>query len=310
VLRTGVLRTAFLLAFVVACRGESVEREPMPPDATGTYPPPRSDAFMRLGSADTLEIAAWNIENFPALTGTTAARVADLITSMDLDLVLVEEIASETAWAELIARLPEHEGILSEHRYSPTEYQKLGIIYRSSMITPSQVMLLFTSDAYNFPRPPLSALLAIDDGVHQPMSIRTIGLHLKAGVGTEDGERRRAALGALDTYVRAKIAAGDEDEIVIAGDYNEVLNTSVGQANFAALLSAPDLYTVQTQAASDRGEISFVPSSVLLDHITTTAALTDDLVGSRLVIPRLQTLPQYQAQVSDHLPVVLIVPLR
>jgi endonuclease/exonuclease/phosphatase family metal-dependent hydrolase len=309
VIRTGVRWTAFLLV-LAACRGESSEPEPMPPDATGTYPPPRTDAFMRLGSPDTLEIAAWNIENFPALTGTTASRVADLITSMDLDLVLVEEIASETAWAELIARLPEHEGVLSEHRYSPTEYQKLGIIYRSSMITPSQVALLFTSDTFNFPRPPLSALLAIDDGVHQPMSIRTIGLHLKAGVGTDDGERRRRALVDLDAHVRARIAAGEEDEIVIAGDYNEVLNTTVGQTNFAPLLSAPDLYTVQTQAASDRGEISFVPSSVLLDHITTTAALTDDLVGANLVIPHLQTLPQYQSQVSDHLPVVLIVPLR
>lgn len=306
---TGVRRIFVLLA-LAACRGESADPEPMPPDATGTYPPPRTDAFMRLGSADTLEIAAWNIENFPAVTGTTAARVADLITSMDLDLVLVEEIASETAWAELIARLPEHEGVLSEHRYSPTEYQKLGIIYRASMITPSQIALLFPTETYNFPRPPLSALLAIDDGVHQPMSIRTIGLHLKAGVGTEDGERRHDALVTLDAYVRARIAAGDEDEIVIAGDYNEVLNTSVGQANFAPLLSAPDLYTVHTQAASDRGEISFVPSGVLLDHITTTAALADDLGGAQLVIPRLQTLPQYQSQVSDHLPVVLIVPLR
>lgn len=280
----------------------------MSPDAGGSYPPPRTDAFMRVGGDTTLEIAAWNIENFPALAGTTPARVADLIASMDLDLVLVEEIASETAWTELIARLPDHEGILSEHRYSTSEYQKLGIIYRSSMITPSQVELLFTSDAFNFPRPPLSARLAIDDGIHQPMSIRTIGLHLKAGVSAADGERRRDALVELDGYIRAHLA--DEDEIVIAGDYNEVLDTAVGQTNFGALLSAPELYTVQTQVASDRGDISFVPSRVLLDHITTTAALADETSGAQLVIPRLQTLPQYTSQVSDHLPVVLLVPLR
>ena len=279
------------------------------PDAKGTYPSPRTDVTARLGSTDTLEIAAWNIENFPAVAGTTPARVADLIASMDLDVVLVEEIASETAWAELVARLPEHEGILSEHRYTPTDYQKLGILYRASMIVPSQVSLLFTSDAFNFPRPPLTALLAIDDGVHAPMSIRTIGLHLKAGIGADDGERRHDALVALDAAIRQRIAAGEEDEIVIAGDYNEVLNTAVGQMNFAPLLAAPELYTVQTQAASDRGEISFVPSNVLLDHITTTAALADEVAGAQLVIPRLQTLPQYTSQVSDHLPVVLIVPL-
>jgi endonuclease/exonuclease/phosphatase family metal-dependent hydrolase len=109
--------------------------------------------------------------------------------------------------------------------------------------------------------------------------------------------------------VRERIAEGAEDEIVIAGDYNEVLNTTLGQTNFAALLAAQDLYTVHTKPASANGEITFVPTSRMLDHITTTAALNDDLADGRLVIPRLQTLPGYLSDVSDHLPVVLITPL-
>ena len=66
------------------------------------------------------------------------------------------------------------------------------------------------------------------------MSIHTIGLHLKAGVGSDDGARRHDALVELDGYIRNRINMGDEDEIVIAGDYNEVLNTSVGQATLGA----------------------------------------------------------------------------
>lgn len=279
------------------------------PDATGTYAPPRTDVFAPIGSADTLEIAAWNIENFPA-RNTTPSRVADLIASLDLDIIVVEEIASDTAWKELMARLPEHEGILSDHRYSPTDYQKIGIIYRTSIVTPSGVGLMFPQDTYEFPRPPFTARLAIDDGVHAAMSVRVIGLHLKAGIAMEDGDRRRLALEQLDRTLRANIAAGDEDEIVIAGDYNEVLDTTIGQTNFAPFLAAPDLYTVHTKAASDAGEITFVPGSVMLDHITTTVALADDLAGWQLVIPRLQTLPGYLADVSDHLPVVLVAPLR
>ncbi|MDQ3340315.1 MAG: hypothetical protein M4D80_34585 [Myxococcota bacterium] len=298
-----------LLFALVACRGSTDAGPDAMPDAAGTYPPPRTDAFMRLGSADTLEIAAWNIENFPA-RGTTAARVADLITSLDLDVIVVEEIASDTAWKELLARLPEHDGILSEHRYTPTDYQKIGVIYRTAMVTPSSTRLMFTASTYEFPRPPLTMLLAINDGVHAPLSIRVIGLHLKAGVSSEDGDRRRLALERLDTEMRTMIANGEEDEIVIAGDYNEVLNTTIGQTNFAPLLGAPDLYTVHTKAASDAGEITFVPSSRMLDHITTTAALADDLAGAQLVIPRLQTLPGYLSEVSDHLPVVLVTPLR
>jgi hypothetical protein len=298
-----------MLLALVACRGDHNE-EPPQPDADGfPYPPPKTDAFMRLGGPDTLEIAAWNIENFPA-GRETPARVADLITSLDLDIVVCEEIASETAWTELLDRLREHDGILSEHRYSPTDYQKIGVIYRTSLVTATSHRLLFTADTYEFPRPPLSVNLAIADGVHAPISLRIIGLHLKAGVAFEDGERRRLALEALDRALRADIAQGDETEIVIAGDYNEVLNTTVGQTNFAPLLTAPDVYTVHTQSNSDRGEISFVPANVLLDHITTTAALSDELAGSQLVIPRLHTIAGYTGDVSDHLPVVLVTPLR
>lgn len=297
------------LLLLVACREVPDAGPDATPDAAGTYPPPRTDVFMRLGGPDTLEIAAWNIENFPA-RGTTPARVADLIASLDLDVIVVEEIASDTAWKELLARLPDHDGVLSDHRYTPTDYQKIGVIYRTAMVTPSNVELLFPSNTYQFPRPPLSVQLAIADGVHAPLSLRVIGLHLKAGVSFEDGDRRRLALESLDAHVRDAIAAGEEDEIVIAGDYNEVLNTQAGQTNFAALLGAPDLYTVQTKPSSDRGEITFVPSSRMLDHITTTAALGDELAGAQLVIPRLQMLSGYLSEVSDHLPVVLVTPLR
>lgn len=302
------MRRALLLIALAACRGEPAVPDARPDGDGFPYPPPRTDVVAPLGGPDTLELAAWNIENFPG-SSVTPSRVADLITSLDLDIVVVEEIASETAWRELLERLREHDGILSEHRYTPTEYQKIGIIYRTSLVTPSNVGLIFTSDAYVFPRPPFVADLAIDDGIHRPLSLYAIGVHLKAGVDDEDYERRRVAFVELDRHVRAKLAAGTETEIVIAGDYNEVLDTAVGQASFAPLLAAPDLYTVHTQAASDAGEISFVPASVLLDHITTTADLADELTGARLVIPRLHVLPRYVAEVSDHLPVVLVTPL-
>jgi hypothetical protein len=306
VIPTGVRWPILLLAFA-ACRDTSDS----PTDAAtdGGYPAPRTDAFQRLGSPDTLEIAAWNIENFPA-NGMTPSKVAELITSLDLDIVVCEEIASETAWKELVDRLREHDAVLSEHRYTPTEYQKIGVIYRTSMVTTSKVSLIGVESSYVFPRPPLSVQLAIDDGTHRALSLRIIGVHLKAGIAFEDGERRRMALTDLDTHVQSLVDTGEEDEVVIAGDYNEVLTTSVGQTNFAPLLSKPQLYTIRTKPNAEAGEITFVPSSVMLDHITTTAALDDDLAGAQLVIPRLQTIPGYVNEISDHLPVVLISPLQ
>jgi hypothetical protein len=69
---------------------------------------PSDDLVDPIGSDDAIDIAAWNIENFPA-NGNTPALVADLITSLDLDLVAVEEIADVDAFDELVELLPDHE---------------------------------------------------------------------------------------------------------------------------------------------------------------------------------------------------------
>jgi exonuclease III len=260
-------------------------------------------------SPDTLEIATWNIENFPA-DMSTPRYVADLITSLDLDVLVVEEIASETAWRELLERLREHDGILSTHTYSATSYQKIGVIYRASMVTPGAPKLLFPTDAYAFPRPPLSLPITVDDHVHPSLQLELIGVHLKAGIGDDDGLRRRRAVEALDAYLRAQIDGGGEDEVIVAGDYNEIVTTVTGQTNLAAFLGAPERYTMRTQRLAQLGEISFVPSSRMLDHITTTAGLAAELTAARVVVPHLNTTYSgYLTYISDHLPVVLVVPL-
>jgi endonuclease/exonuclease/phosphatase family metal-dependent hydrolase len=306
-----VLRLALTaVALIAGCR-DLPDRDPVVrPDADGApYPPPRGGVVPALGSRDTLEIATWNIENFPAGASTPSA-VADLITSLDLDIIIVEEIADDAAWAELLERLREHDGVLSPHRYNATEYQKIGVIYRSAMVTAGAMTLLFTDDTWAFPRPALAVPVTINDAVHPPLTVELVGVHLKAGVSLEDGERRRLAVERLDAHLRAQIDRGGEDEVVIAGDYNEVLNTTTGQTNLAPLLVAPDRYTVRTQGASSAGEISFVPTRRLLDHITTTAGLAIETAGARLVIPPLDVqFAGYLEGVSDHLPVVLITPL-
>lgn len=308
-LRAGLIVSMLVVAALAACREVAPALDAAPDGDGFLFPPPRTDVVPAVGSPDTLEIATWNIENFPA-EANTPGYVADLITSLDLDVVLVEEIASETAWQELLDRLREHDGVLSTHRYSTTEYQKIGVIYRTSMVTPGPMKLLFPTDSYAFPRPPLSLPLAIDDHTHAALQLEVIGVHLKAGVDPQDGERRKLALETIDAHLRAQVDGGGEDEVVLAGDYNEIVTTVAGRANLAAILTAPDRYTLQTQANATNNEISFVPSGRLLDHITTTAGLAAELTGARVVIPRLHaSYSGYVTHVSDHLPVVLVAPL-
>jgi endonuclease/exonuclease/phosphatase family metal-dependent hydrolase len=265
---------------------------------------PNDNIVPPVGTDQTLDIACWNLEWFPK-DERTASLVVDLITSMKLDIVVVEEIASVVAWNEVVERLPLHEAVLSSHRYSETEYQKIGIIYRSDLVTAGEPELLFSGQTYAFPRPALK--LHVTAG---SLTVDLIGVHLKAGVSEEDGDRRAAAMRSLDSYVRTQVDAGGEDEVIILGDFNETVDTSWGMAVMAPMLAAPERYRFRSQEAALAGEASYIPSGRVIDHVVTTAGLADEVGGARAVIPRLdQQLVRYESYVSDHLPVVLSIPM-
>ncbi len=288
----------------VAAPGCDLVRDQPPPDATPGLDgprPPRDDLVPALGGPATLDLAAWNIENFPK-SERSVGFAADLITSLELDLVIVEEVASVAAWDELVALLPEHEGLLSSHRYTATSYQKIGLLYRAGTVTVGEPELLFASDSYAFPRPPFKVHVAADG-----YDLDLIGVHLKAGGAPDDGDRRAQAVRVLDAYLTAQIAAGGEDEVILLGDYNEVITTPEGRARMAPLL-VPERYRLRTQAAAEAGERSFLSGRVI-DHLLTTAGLEEELGDRPAIIPRLdQQVGRYDADLTDHLPVILLMP--
>ena len=197
-----------------------------------------------VGSATTLDVACWNIENFPA-TSRTPAYVADLITSLDLDVIVVEEIASLAAWRELLDRLPAYDAVLSTHAYTPTSYQKIGLIYRAGLVSVGAPELLFVTDTYGFPRPPFRVPVTVG-----ALTVDVIGVHLKAGADAADADRRAAAARTLDTYLRGHLAGAGDPEFVVLGDYNEALTD--GSQVLAPLL-APDAYRMRTAAVASGG---------------------------------------------------------
>jgi endonuclease/exonuclease/phosphatase family metal-dependent hydrolase len=298
----------------VGCRDLSEREEPdAGPAGDGgvTYPPPRKNLVAAVGSDATLDVATWNIQLFPK-DPATPALAADLITSLALDVVVVEEITDEAAWNELAERLPEHEAVLSPHVYSDNNYQKLGVLFRKGLVTAGTLRILFNGDGGPFPRPLIQVPITVNDGVHAPLTIDLIGVHLKAGVTTSDRNRRVEAMMKIDEALRAQVDGGGEDEVIILGDFNEVVSDAVGQAVFAPLLGAPDRYKVQTAAYAQAGGITYLGFGGRdLDHIVTTAGLAAETTGGELVVPRLDlTFNGYQPLLSDHLPVVLKIPLR
>jgi endonuclease/exonuclease/phosphatase family metal-dependent hydrolase len=297
---------AVSLLAVAACDlgREAIETDG--PPLTDALPPPNGDLVPPVGSDTTLDVACWNLEWFPKDDVRSVALSADLITSLELDLIVVEEVASIAAWDELVARLPHHEGLLSTHRYSPTEYQKIGFLYRPELLTAGEPELLFTDDSFGWPRPAMKVHFETMFG----LGFDAIGLHLKAGGSESDAERRAVAMVRLDQYIRAQVDGGGEDELLVLGDYNEVLTNTNGQAVLAPMLSASDRYTFRTAAAAAAGEGSFVPNNRLIDHIVTTAGISAEVGPTSVIIPRLDAMMQrYDSYVSDHLPVVLSIPM-
>jgi endonuclease/exonuclease/phosphatase family metal-dependent hydrolase len=199
-----------------------------------------------------------------------------------------------------VERLPDYGAALSTHMYSPTEYQKLGILYHRGVIDATEADLLFQGDSYPFPRPALRIHATAGD-----LTFDVIGVHLKAGGTDSDRARRAEAVRDLDAFLRAQVDGGGEDEVILLGDFNATLDPARLDLTevWPPLLDATDRYAVRND------EASFIPSGVLLDHIVTTVGLRDEVGAAAAIIPDLDgQLPRYEPDVSDHLPVVLSFP--
>jgi endonuclease/exonuclease/phosphatase family metal-dependent hydrolase len=259
-----------------------------------------------VGSATTLDVATWNVRNFPS-TSSTARTVADVIASLDLDVVALQEIASEAAYEELLTRLPHHDGVLSNHTYSDGSYQKLAILYRCGALAPGPPALLFSGDGGAFPRPPLQVPFHYDDGV-RVFDFTVIVVLLKAGEDAESEARRAEAFTKLANYVDSYVSSSAADEVFVIGDFNERLDEPGGAARWQPFLDDAR-FVIRTQALAEEGQASYLSSSnALIDHIVTTRALDDEVGAGQTVIPRIEfDVPNYRGVVSDHRPVVLVM---
>ncbi|MBM4280522.1 MAG: hypothetical protein FJ137_07100 [Deltaproteobacteria bacterium] len=274
------------------------------PDDDTDFPTPRADVTDAVGSAATFDVATWNIRNFPS-SSSTVATVADMITSLDLDLLALQEVASQAAFDELLARLPHHEGVLSSHTYSDGAYQKLAVVYRCGALAPGPPALLFSGDGGAFPRPPLQVPFHYDDGTRE-FDFTVIVVHLKAGEDADALDRRGEAFIKLGNYLASYVASAAADEVIVLGDFNERVEDEPGTSNWRPLLD-PTRFVVRTQPLADAGEASFLSSrNSLIDHIVTTRAFDDEVGAGVAVIPRVEfDVANYRAIVSDHRPVVL-----
>ncbi len=278
----------------------------------GDLAPPPDDASLpgpetlSIGRPGVLEIATWNLHNFPS-QAETPTSVAHLLGTLDLDLVAVQEVADVAAFERTVAAAPAWAGLLSPDVYFTGEYQKTGFLYRTEQIELLDWSSLFDDDSRAFPRPPLEARFRVQRPEGEALELVAIVVHLKASGGADNEARRRAACERLDSYLDERRAAAPAELLVLLGDFNDKLSDPPAVNVFGPLLAEPEHYVFTTAELAASQEFSYIPSGSLIDHIVFSPALREQCAALRTFPLRAEQLVldfDYLERISDHRPVV------
>ena len=269
-----------------------------------------------LGRDDAFEVVTWNLHNFATDSGEQEVElVADAILAMGVDVVALQEIKEESRFTALIERLPGWSG----HQATSTSYdQDLGYVWVDSTVTVRTFAELRPAieDLWRpFPRLPL-----VLEVTWQGVDLALINNHFKCcGDGElevddpgDEETRRLTASTVLEEHIAG---AYQGSAVILLGDLNDRLDDPPAHDVFAPFRERPDLYRFADQAVAEgpQNGWSWGPGRSHLDHILVNAPLLaalDDPAAScgTLRIDFALAAGDFNALMSDHAPVVLVLP--
>ena len=252
-----------------------------------------------LGTAETFEIGTWNIENYPKASG-SLALVSNILNTLDVDVMAVEEISTPAAFNALIAEMPKFTGLLAPDAGTQFDARSAGFIYRTADFKLVTSEALFPKDNFAFPRPPL--LIRLHPLAAGRPDVVAIAVHLKAFGDDKSQQRREAANIQLESYVAELKAKEPRLHIIVLGDFNQPLVGATERAVFNPWFEKGCNYTVRTDSLVKKGDYSYFSNRLsLIDHMVTTS---DFLLEEPVIVKLQKIVPNYESQASDHLPVV------
>ena len=260
----------------------------------------------RVGSEDTLDIATWNLEAYPK-SPDTPALAGQAIIDMDIDLVGLQELGLRPEFDRLLAALPGYEGIRShEPAVRPDNFYLVrAFVYKTSVLTLVEQQLLRPND------PLFTGILMARFEVQRAGALHEITVlvvHNKAGSMEADFSQRAAQTVAIEAEVRALVEAGHA-MVMVLGDFNQDPSEPRGPEVWQPLITDPTRYALLTAplVPLDASHVS----GRFLDHIVATRSLADVIGPRPPVVAHLERAHTgYLGNYSDHLPVIVSVPLR
>ena len=270
-----------------------------------------NDNLLIFGEGHTLEIVTWNIQQFPKEGQTTINKVEKIIRDSKVDIFAIQEITDTNSFNQMVSNLSEYEGLYSEDVYYDG-YLKTGIIYKKNVIEIESHSQLFWGDWYAFTRPPL--LLEIKSELNDNIfDFKLIIMHLKAGGGWEEIDRRRAASCSLKAYLDDRIMYEPEKDYIVVGDWNDEINDPEDENSFNVFVADSSNYRFLTFPLA--GNLYYAswphyPYYSLIDHILISMDCFAEFDNGSIETLRLDDLIiGYFSYVSDHRPVMAKFPV-
>jgi len=290
--------------------------------------------------AETFDAGAYNLSFFgsnatnnptPQKITTQINNITTVFQHLNLDVIGVEEMSSDSALGVLISRLPNYASVVSprwSYSFNPPDPtfppQKTGFIYNTTtmQLIDSRDMFVGLYDSArngtthaldNYPTgtpssfwasgrlPFMATFKATIGGVTR--LIRMIDIHAKSASDAESYRRRvydvQVLKDSLDAYYK-------NDDIIIVGDFNDRLTGSINvgaQSPYKTFVDDNVDYSALTLPLDQAGRVSFISGTAMIDHIIVSNDLSNEYITSSADIEDPRTyISGYNANTaSDHL---------
>ncbi|OYT15456.1 MAG: hypothetical protein B7C24_12990 [Bacteroidetes bacterium 4572_77] len=266
---------------------------------------------LSFGTDSTFEVMTWNIEWFPKNGQITVDYVKEILESLNIDLIAIQEIDDTIAFRQLTTSLDSYEGYLESSWFAG-----LGYVYNPQVIQINDIYEIYTTSPYwsPFPRSPM-----LMDLNFKKERIIVINNHFKCcGDGildindsSDEETRRYFANNLLRQYVDNYFP---NENVIVLGDLNDELSDEAENNVFQQIIDDKDNYLFADFeiALGDNSHWSYPTWPSHLDHILITNELFDDFGNDASIIQTIKVDEyitggwwEYEQNISDHRPVAL-----
>lgn len=280
----------------------------------------------------TLDVVNWNILWFgstasgqgPTNDDLAQANIKRVMDSLDADIYAFSEVVDVNRFKTLIESSAGYGFIVSDYcsnaantssgSYAPG--QKIAFAYRKSIITNVAARGLLKSSAAansNWASGRVPFLLQADviNGA-ATKKMNFILVHGKSGSTASDHLRRKDGAKELKDTLDASFSAAS---VIILGDYNDDLDSTISEGVNPALSSYDDIVKDSTDAdrykavsmiLSKTGHNSLIGYSDFIDHVMISNELEADYINGsvRLIREVNDWIANYATSTADHMPVL------